>query len=66
MKDKIVPMFEHELAKRFADPPQVARLQRELFHVRDRVFIINAKENLVQNIEEAMRRYFQKTNLPWD
>jgi hypothetical protein len=50
MKDKIVPMFEKELADRHSDPPLVERLERELFHIQDRVFIINAKESLMQNV----------------
>ncbi len=61
MKDKIVPMFETELAARQtltgtpADP--VERLERELFHSGHRVFIINAKQDLVKNLRLCFRDY---------
>ncbi len=61
MKDKIVPMFEKELALRFAVPPQVLRMERELFQINDRIFIINAKESILQNFEKVMGWHFQKT-----
>jgi len=56
MKDKIVPMFEKELRKRDERPPQVARMERELFGIRDRVFIVNAKESIVRNIALILER----------
>lgn len=60
MKDKLVPMFEKELARRSADPPKVLRMVRELFQVRNRVFIVNAKETILQNFEKVMGWYYQK------
>jgi hypothetical protein len=59
MKDKLVPMFEQELAKRSAQPPPVMRVERELFHIQDRIFIINAKESIARNIERAVSWYFK-------
>jgi len=59
MKDKLVPMFEQELGKRSSDPPPVMRLERELFHVQERLFIVNAKENIGRNIGTVVSRYFQ-------
>jgi hypothetical protein len=59
MKDKVVPMFEHELARRHAAPPAVARLERELFHVGERTYIVNAKESINRNIETVVERYFR-------
>jgi hypothetical protein len=56
MKDKIVPMFENELRKRDKLQPQVTRMERELFGIRDRVFIVNAKESIVRNIELTLER----------
>ncbi|MDH4163796.1 MAG: hypothetical protein OEW15_14085 [Nitrospirota bacterium] len=50
MKDKLVPMFEAALAQRSAYPPQVTRIERELFSIGDRIFIVNAKESILQNI----------------
>jgi hypothetical protein len=61
MKDKLVPMFENELQKRYSDPPQVLRMERELFQIRDRIFIVNAKESIIQNMEKVMSWHFQKT-----
>jgi hypothetical protein len=56
MKDKLVPMFEQELAKRSSEPPPVLRLERELFHVQERIFIVNAKENIGRNIGTVISR----------
>jgi hypothetical protein len=54
MKDKIVPMFESELKKRFPEPPVVTRVERELFEIGNRIFIINAKESIIRNIEKVV------------
>jgi len=61
MKDKLVPMFEKELQKRYDEPPEVLRMERELFRIQDRIFIINAKESLVQNIEKVVSWFFKIT-----
>ncbi len=50
MKDKLVPMFEAALARKNAYPPPVVRIERELFGIDGRVFIVNAKESILQNI----------------
>jgi len=60
MKDKIVPMFEDELAKKYALPPAVTRLEKELFQIDNRVFIINAKDSVISNIEKVLERYFRR------
>ncbi|HEX9860858.1 MAG TPA: hypothetical protein VGB23_06595 [Nitrospirota bacterium] len=62
MKDKLVPMFEKELKERYKDPPAVVRMERELFHIRDRVFIVNAKESIVRNFEKVVSWYYQKVD----
>jgi len=59
MKDKLVPMFEQALAKRSSDPPAVVRIERELFSVGDRLFIVNAKESISRNLEKAISRHIQ-------
>jgi hypothetical protein len=59
MKDKIVPMFEQALAERMADTPPVLRVERELFHIQDRIFIVNAKESINRNIEKVVARFFR-------
>ncbi len=59
MKDKLVPMFEKELARRFLDPPPVLRVERELFQINDRIFIVNAKESIVGNLERVSGEYYR-------
>jgi hypothetical protein len=59
MKDKIVPMFEKELASRFPEPPAIARMERELFQLQDRIFIVNAKEDIVRNIQKVAYWYYK-------
>lgn len=58
MKDKLVPMFEAALRKRSEQPPPVLRMERELFQIRDRIFIVNAKENIAGNLEKVIARYY--------
>ena len=60
MKDKIVGMFEEELKKRYPEPPRVVRIEKELFEIRDKVFIINAKDSIAVNIETVLSRYFRR------
>lgn len=60
MKDKIVPMFEKELQKRYDPPPDVVRMERELFQIDNRIFIMNAKESIIRNIEKVLSRHYQK------
>jgi len=60
MKDKIVPLFEEELARKHTVPPAVTRIEKELFQVEGRIFIINAKDNIVSNIEKVLDRYFRR------
>ena len=61
MKDKIVPMFENELRRRFPDaPPEIIRMEKELFQIWDRIFIINAKDSIVSNIEKVLNWYFRR------
>jgi hypothetical protein len=61
MKDKLAPMFEKELARRFSDPPPVVRVERELFQINNRIFIVNAKESIIGNLEKTVSWYYQKT-----
>lgn len=61
MKDKMVPMFEDELKIRFSEPPEVVRMEKELFEIkteRPKIFIINAKDSIINNIEKVLARYF--------
>jgi hypothetical protein len=60
MKDKIVPMFEAALKRRNESPPEITRVEKELFQISDRIFIINAKESIAGNIERVLARYFRR------
>jgi hypothetical protein len=60
MKDKIVPMFDEELKKRYVDPPKVVRMEKELFQTGDKIFIINAKDSIAANMEKVLSRYFRR------
>ena len=60
MRDKIVPMFEEELRKRFTSPPPVARIEKELFQIWNKTFIINSKDSIAGNIEKVLSRYFMR------
>lgn len=63
MKDKMVPMFEDELTIRFSEPPEVSRIEKELFEVkteRPRIFIINAKDSIISNMEKVLSVYFRR------
>ena len=57
MKDKIVPMFEEELVKKYAAPPAVTRMEKELFQIDNKIFIINAKDSIQRNLEKVLNRY---------
>jgi hypothetical protein len=75
MKDKIVPMFEEELRKRSSEAlssylgtppaahetPPVKRIEKELFQIGNKIFIINAKDSIVNNIEKVLSRYLRRT-----
>jgi hypothetical protein len=61
MKDKIVPMFEEELEKKYENPPHVLRMEKELFHIWDRIFIMNAKDSIIANIEKILSWYFRRS-----
>jgi hypothetical protein len=65
MKDKIVPLFEEELARRHAASTRIIRMERELFEIREdasksaKLFIINANDSIMVNIEAVLSRYFR-------
>ncbi len=61
MKDKIVPMFEEELKKRYTESFKILRIEKELFHLWDRIFIVNAKDSIIANIEKVLSWYFRRT-----
>jgi len=60
MKDKIVPMFEQALQRRFGIRLPVRRIVRELFHINRKIFIINAKAGIASNIDTILACYWHK------
>jgi len=59
MKDKIVPMFEVELQKRYKKIPPAERMVKELFHINKKIFIINSKDSIEANIWTVLRFYWR-------
>ena len=64
MKDKIVPMFEDELRRRYKKKIPLERIVKELFHINRKIFIINAKGGIVSNINTILAFMLNK-NLIW-
>jgi hypothetical protein len=60
MKDKLVPMFEEDLKMKYVNPPRIMRMEKELFHIEDKIFIINAKDSIAANIEKVLSWYFRR------
>jgi hypothetical protein len=61
MKDKIVLMFDDELKKRYTNPPRITRIEKELFQIRNKMFIVNAKDSIPANIERVLSWYFRRS-----
>ena len=63
MKDKLVVMFEEELGRRYGKDSKtlypVERLIEELFHVRNRIFIVNSKKDVVENFQICLKHYLR-------
>ena len=64
MKDKIVPMFEAELPAWHSHPPEVRRIEKELFAIGNALFIINAAGKIPANIERVLIEHFRGTAQP--
>jgi Holliday junction resolvase-like predicted endonuclease len=60
MKDKIVPMFEKELGRR-SRPQPVIRMERELFRIEDRIYIVNSRDDMLRNVQKVLSRQYRKT-----
>lgn len=61
MKDKIVPMFEEELKARYGTAPKIIRMEKELFQIDDKIFVINAKDTIAANLEKVLSWYFRRS-----
>jgi hypothetical protein len=68
MKDKLVVMFEEELEERYGRESKtlypVERLIGELFHVQNRIFIVNSKKDAVENFQYCLRHYLRYVRNP--
>lgn len=72
MKDKIVRLFEEELARRYgrfaAENFPVVRLQDELFHINHCVYIVNSKRGTARNfricIRDAVEFQLKQSGMP--
>jgi len=60
MKDKIVPMFDDELSRRYRKKIPVERIVKELFHINRKIFIINAKGGISSNINTVLAFLFNE------
>jgi len=63
MKDKIVPMFEEELKKRFGKNSKIKRVVNEIFSINDRIFIINSKPDLISNITVCIKTLLKSSGI---
>ena len=63
MKDKIIPMFAEELARRNDHPPQISRVENELFAAGSNLFIMNSSGSIVGNIERILMEFFNPDRL---
>jgi hypothetical protein len=61
MKDKIVVLFEQVLPHTPLRGLAVTRLKAELFHVGERIVIINSKDSLASNIGEAIGWFLKRS-----
>ena len=63
MKDKLVVMFEEELERRYGEDSKtlypVERLIEELFHIQNRIFIVNSKKDVVENFQICLKHYLR-------
>ena len=63
MKDKLVVLFEKELERRYGRESKnlfpVERLIAELFHVQNRIFIVNSKKDVAENFQICLKHYLQ-------
>jgi len=63
MKDKLVVLFEEELRNRYGEEAErlypVERLVEELFHVRNRIFIVNSKRDVAENFSVCLKHYLR-------
>lgn len=60
MKDKIIPMFEDELSRRYRKTAATERIVKELFHINRKIFIINAKDSISANLNTVLSFFWHR------
>jgi Holliday junction resolvase-like predicted endonuclease len=64
MRDKIVILFQEELENRYGPQAHqthpVARLVDELFHIHDRIFIVNSRKDVVHNFGTCLNHFLRE------
>ena len=67
MKDKIVVMFEEGLEKMYGEKTKklfpVQNLKRELYHIKDHLYIINSRPNLISNLLLCVSHFLKSGGL---
>jgi hypothetical protein len=67
MPDKLVKMFELEIARRLSpDPPVLERVEGEIFTIRKRVFLANTAPDLVRAIGICLEMRACRTACRWE
>ncbi len=57
---------DNEEIQKLPSPPPVLRLEKELFQIWDRTFIINARDSIINNTGKALSWYFRTGGkTPW-
>lgn len=64
LSDKVVPMLTAELARRVAGPPPPRRVERELWSLGPRLYVVNSKPDLMMNIGRAIADGLAKVGTP--
>jgi hypothetical protein len=67
MKDKIVVMFEEGLEKMYGEKTKklfpVQNLKRELYQIKDHLYIINSRPNLISNLLLCVSHFLKSRGL---
>jgi hypothetical protein len=67
MKDKLVPIFEEELAERARRrgeaPPETVRLINEIFVFGESLYLMNSRKRIVDNLSVCLRRMIRSRGM---
>jgi hypothetical protein len=70
MKDKIVVMFQEALknmfAKKAGEPFPILNLRREIYHIKDSLYIINSRPNIISNLSFCISHYLKSKGISFD